>query len=96
MAQNPTLFVIKGPSKAHSSQVYCSVISDNNFKINVLYGPLLNLFSDGGNLGFVTDIKKNHFVGDHLIIIHVQFGFNQIYSFSIFSNCAVVATLLAF
>jgi hypothetical protein len=53
----------------------------NSFKIFISYCHLQNLSYSGGHFGFPIHTKIENFERDHPMIIQVQFGFNQIYTF---------------
>ena len=53
----------------------------NSFKIFISYCLSQNLSYSGGHFGFPIHTKIENFERDHPMIIQVQFGFNQIFSF---------------
>ena len=53
----------------------------NSFEIFISYCLSQNLSYSGGHFGFPIDTKIENFERDHPMIIQVQFGFNQIFSF---------------
>ena len=69
----------RGPSNDHSWAVWFS--EKKRFETFFPWGPMLNKSCRSRHFEFHIRTKNVQFVEDHLMNIHVQFGFNHICSF---------------